>query len=40
MCDSLSDERVTGEGSLAIVERSEKGVYVVTAVVVAAAVVE
>ena len=38
-CDSVSDDRVTGEGSLAIVEISEEGVYVVMAVVVVAAVV-
>jgi hypothetical protein len=37
--DSVSDDKVTGEGSLAIVEISEEGVYVVTAVVVAAVVV-
>jgi len=35
-CDSVSDERVTGEGSLAIVEISEERVYVVMAVEVAA----
>jgi hypothetical protein len=38
-CDSVSDYRVTGEGSLAMVEISEEGVNVVTAVVVAAVVV-
>jgi len=38
-CDNVSDDRVTGEGSLAIVEISEEGVYAVTAVVVAAVVV-
>jgi len=38
-CDSVSDDRVTGEGSLAIVEISEEGVYVGMVVVVAAAVV-
>jgi hypothetical protein len=38
-CDSVSDDSVTGEGSLAIVEVSEEGVYVVMAVVVVAAVV-
>jgi len=38
-CDSVSDDRVTGDGSLAIVEISEGGVYVGMAVVVAAAVV-
>ena len=38
-CDSVSDDRVTGEGSLAIIEISEEGVYVVMAVVVAAVVV-
>ena len=31
-CESGSDERVTGKGSLAIVEISEEGVYIVTAV--------
>jgi len=45
MCDSVSDKRDNGEGSLAIVEIFKKGVYVITvvvvpAVVVAAAVVE
>jgi len=35
-CDSVSDEGVPGEGSLAIVEISEEGVYIVTAVEVAA----
>jgi len=35
-CDSVSDERVTGEGSLAQVEISEEGVYVVKTVEVAA----
>jgi len=38
-CDSLSDERVAGEGWLAIVELSEEGVYVVMAVEVASVVV-
>jgi len=38
-CDSVCDERDTGEGSLAIVEISEEGVYVETAVVVAGVVV-
>ena len=38
-CDSVSEDRVTGEGSLAIVEISEEGVYIVMAVVVAAVVV-
>jgi hypothetical protein len=38
-CDCVCDDRVTGEGSLAIVEISEEGVYVVMAQVVAAAVV-
>jgi len=38
-CDSVSDDRITGEESLAIVEISEKGVYAVTTVVVAAVVV-
>jgi hypothetical protein len=38
-CDSVSDDRVTGEGSLAIVEISEEGVYVVMAVVVVVAAV-
>jgi len=38
-CLSVSDDRVTGEGSLAIVEISEEGVYVVTAVVVVAVAV-
>ena len=35
-CDSVSDEQVTGEGSLAIVEISGEGVYLVMAVEVAA----
>jgi len=38
-CDSFSDDSVTGEGSLTIVEISEEGVYVVTAAVVASVVV-
>jgi hypothetical protein len=38
-CDSVSDDRVTGEESLVIVEISEEGIYVVPAVVVAAVVV-
>jgi hypothetical protein len=38
-CDSISDDKVTREGSLGRVEISEKEVYVVTAVVVAAVVV-
>ena len=37
-CDSISNDRGSGEGSLAIVEISEKGVYLATAVVVAAVV--
>jgi len=35
-CDSVSDKRVTGEGSLAIVKISEEGVYVEMAEEVAA----
>jgi hypothetical protein len=38
-CNSVSDKRVTGEGSLTIFEISKEGVYVVTAVVVAAVIV-
>jgi len=35
-CDSVSDERVTGEGLLAIVKISEEKVYIVMGVEVAA----
>jgi hypothetical protein len=35
-CDTVSDERVTAEVSLAIVEMCKEGLYVVLAVVVAA----
>jgi len=38
-CDSVSDERVTGERLLALVEISEEGVYVAMAAVVVAVVV-
>jgi len=38
-CHSVSDESVTREGSVAIVDISEEGVYVVTAVVVSAVMV-
>jgi len=38
-CDSVSDDRDTGEGSLAIVVISEEGVYIVMTVVVATVVV-
>jgi hypothetical protein len=38
-CDSVYDDRVTGEGYLARVEISEKGVYIVMAIVVVAGVV-
>lgn len=37
-CDSVSDNKVTGQGSLAIVQKSQEGVYVVRAVLVAAVV--
>jgi len=37
-CDSVSDKMVTGEGLLVVLEISEKGVYVVTAVAVAVVV--
>jgi len=39
-CDGVSDERVAVESSLAIVEISEEGVYVVTVVMEVVAVVE
>jgi hypothetical protein len=38
-CDSASDDRVTGEGLLAMVEISQEGVYIVMAVVVVVAAV-